>query len=751
MATPTSQTTPLFQIKGDSSVLKQADSADFKDQRPANLMVDLRAYWALALKQRFLILGSVLLFAVLAIILTLLTTPTYTSTATIQIDREAARVLKTEDSSGEAMIPGQEFILTQYGLLKARSLAQRVAESQGFLSSDSYLEAMGVEPPTGESLSRSQRTGLRRDAVISSLQSNLDVTPISGSRLVKLSFNSPDPRLSAQVANSFAENFIQANLDRRYQSTSYARTFLEQRIAQTKARLEEAERQLVRYAADNQIITIDSSAEGGAPQPLINTNLAAMNAALAQARAARISAEQAWNRARSAALTSLPEVQQNSTFQRLSEERVKLSAKYEQDLRIYQADYPSMVQTKAQLDELDSEMQRISNEIRSSIQNRYDVALAQERGMQAEVEILKRGVLDVRERGIQHDILKRELDTTRTLYDGLLQRYKEVTATDGVATNNIAIIDVADVPRAPSKPVLVLNIAVGILLGLALGGSAAILIDALDETLASPDAVEEKLGLPVLGAIPLLDPGVTPQEALTNTRSKFSEAYYSLLTAVQFSTADGAPKTIAVTSAQPAEGKSTTAVALAVKLARTGRRVLLVDGDLRNPSLHRVLGVQNTSGLSNILSGGGSLNDLVQPSQYANLAILTCGPLPPNPAELWSGQRVERLLTDAGHAFDNVVIDGPPVLGFADAPLLTSAVGGTIFVVQAGGTRRAQARGALRRLMVGEGRVLGVVLTKFSTKLSGYGAYDYRYDYHYGTGDEEQYGGVQRKAAHVGT
>ena len=345
-------------------------------------------------------------------------------------------------------------------------------------------------------------------------------------------------------------------------------------------------------------------------------------------------------------------------------------------------------------------------------------------------------VLDLRDRSIQYNILQRELDTTRTLYEGLLQRYKEVGVTAGVAANNISIVDLATPPTEPSAPNLLVNILLASLLGLGLGVVLALVLEALDETVASPDDVESKLGVPVLGVVPLLDKGETPAEALADIRSSFSEAYYSLRTALQFSTPDGAPGSMLVSSARPAEGKSTTAYAIALNLTRVGRRVLLVDGDLRNPSMHRIVGVENERGMSNLLSGSGDLAELAHRTGHENLYFIPCGPLPPNPAELWGGERMGMFLREVRQQFDHVVIDGPPVLGFADSPLLASMVNGVVFVIESRGTRRGQARGALKRLLVGRAHLLGIVLTKFNAKSTSYGGYDYAYDYQYGGQDE---------------
>ncbi|WP_374600453.1 GumC family protein [Brevundimonas sp.] len=706
-------------------------SAD-EDNTP---VFDLAAYWRLALKHRILLIACFLGALAVGTALTLLMTPIYTAQATLQIDREAARVFNSEDvTPRETMTQGEDFYQTQYGLLRSRSLTERVVDSLGLASSDAALTSLYVSIPAGDG-SAAERARARRELAIRTIQQNLSVSPIRGSRLVAVGYDSPNPEVAARIANGFAENFIQANLDRKYESSSYAREFLEERIAQTKERLEDAERQLVDYAAAEQIINVGDNEDGsgpGATQSLASNDLVAINDALAQAKAARTAAEQRWRTASTTPVLNLPQVLANGSAQRLFEQRAALTTEYQQKLSQYQPDYPEMVRLRAQIAEADGQLQSIANSIRASIQNEYTVALNNERALQAQVNGLKNDVLDLRDRSIQYNILQRELDTTRTLYEGLLQRYKEVGITGDITANNISIIDSAVPPTKPSKPDLLINLALAALFGLGLGAVAVIALEALDETVATPDDVERKLGVPVLGVVPLLPKGETPAAAMADIRSGFSEAYYSLRTALQFSTPDGAPTSIMVSSARPAEGKSTTAYATALNLARVGKRVLLVDGDLRNPSMHRVVGVDNDKGMSNLLSGSADLASVVQRTRQDTLFFIPCGPLPPNPAELWGGDRVREFLAEAAKNFDHVVIDGPPVLGFADAPLLAANVGGALFVLESRGTRRGQARGALKRLRVGRARLLGAVLTKFNTKATVYGGYDYAYDYNYG-------------------
>ncbi|WP_125257790.1 GumC family protein [Brevundimonas fluminis] len=709
--------------------------APVTDRSQEGNLFEIAHYWRLAVKYRWIIAGSFLLALLAGVAITLLMTPIYSASATLQIDRETARVLNVDDvQPRESQGYGEEFFQTQYGLLRSRSLAERVVDSLGLAASNSFLEQMGATPPVRGDRTAAEYARIRREAVVSVVMTNFSVSPVRGSRLVQITFDSPVPALSARVVNAYAENFIQANLDRRFESSSFAREFLEEQIGQTKAKLEETERALVDYATAQGIVNLSEPGPDGSgqTQSLAGTNLSALNASLASARAARIAAEQRWRQARAAPLLSQPEVLQNQAIQRLTEQRALLDAQYQQQSRVYREDWPSQVQLRSQIEELDAQISDIARGILSSIQGQYVVAANNERALQAQVDGLTDEVQDLRNRSVEYNILQREVDTTRTLYDALLERYKEVGVTGTVASNNISIVDQAQVPTAPSKPNLLVNLILASLLGLGLGALAAFVLEALDETLATPEDAESKLGLPIVGVIPLLSREQTPREALDDIRSPFSEAYYSLRTALQFSTPDGVPASILVTSSRPAEGKSTTAYATALNLARIGKRVVLIDGDLRNPSMHRIVGVENTAGMSNLLAGASSLSQVVQATSEPNLGIVPSGPLPPNPAELWGSDRLRVILADMRHEVDHVVIDGPPVLGFADAPLLSSAVGGTIFVLESRRTRRAQARGALRRLLIGNGHLLGGVLTKFDTKVTQYGSYDYAYDYSYG-------------------
>jgi len=347
----------------------------------------------------------------------------------------------------------------------------------------------------------------------------------------------------------------------------------------------------------------------------------------------------------------------------------------------------------------------------------------------------RKEVLVSQDRGVDLSLLKRELDTNRQIYDSLLQRLKEVSVTSGVATNNISVVDVAKAPLFPFKPDLMTNLAIGLAVGLMLGLGFVFVREHMDDSVKHADEVEAAFGVPLLGIIPQAkkarrDAGPVAMLAVVDPRGAFAEAYRSMRTALQFSTSEGAPKRLLVTSSVAGEGKSTTSLALAINFAQLGKRVLLVDADMRHPSMHMLLGMGNDSGLSNYLSGEGARESLIRACSVPNLQVMTAGPMPPSPVDLLMGPKLLRLLDKAEEmGFDQVVIDSPPILGIADALVLGNQLQNILFVVKAGSTRRSAIRDALRRLRTAGLLPLGVALTSASNQHSSYDGYAGYYGY----------------------
>jgi succinoglycan biosynthesis transport protein ExoP len=348
------------------------------------------------------------------------------------------------------------------------------------------------------------------------------------------------------------------------------------------------------------------------------------------------------------------------------------------------------------------------------------------------VNSLQGATLAEQDRSVRYNTLAREADTNREVYDGLLQRYRELNAAAGITASNIAVIDQAQPPTSPSSPKLIRNLALALLLGLALAATLVFVRDQVDDRLRVPEDVEAKLHLPLLGVIPRLPKDEDAQEALEDPKSPLAESYNALRTTLLYSTRDGLPKILLVTSAQAAEGKTTTSYAIARAFARVGKRVVLVDADLRRPSVHKATGVENRIGLSTLLIGEANLPQALTATGIERLTALPAGPIPPSPAELLSSPRMAALLEQLESQFDLVVIDSSPVLGLADSTELAALADGVMLVIEADRGRGGQLKAALRRLRSSDPVIIGAALTKFDPARAGndYSAY-YGYDYYH--------------------
>lgn len=700
--------------------------------------IDLRKYLWLLFKHRWLIGGSAAVFIVLGLVATFLTTPIYRANATIEISRNTAKVVDFDEPSAN---PGydHEFYQTQYELLKSRSLAERVASDLNLQDDAAFLNAEVSTPLSalkdllfGQETEGSIGTVTERQkAAAGAVRGGLRVQPVRSSSIVSLSFDSPDPRLAQKIVNAVADAYITANLDRRYDATAYAKTFLEERLQQLKVKLEESEKELVTYAERQRIV---SAGEG---QTLSTTNLVSANDALSKATKDRLKKELLWNQIQKTEGLALPQIMQSTAIETMRARKVELASEYQDKLNFFKPAFPEMMQIQAQIDELDRQISTEVALIRESAKAEYEAALSEEQSLAGLVEELKAEVTDFRNRNIQYNILQREVDTNRQLYDGLLQRYKEVGVAGGVGINNVSIIDHASLPHSPYTPRLSRNLAIALMLGLMFGGAAAFAREGLDDTFKSPEDVEEKLGLPLLGIIPAADKIEDPTQLFDGTHSAVAEAYRSLRTALQFSTEGGVPKSLLVTSSRAGEGKSTTAMALAGNYARLGMQVLLIDADLRKPSVHRVLDMSDEIGLTNFLTGTIMPPEAFQQTSLPGLTVMTAGPTPPNPAELLSGPKMLSLLTIAAQKYDLVIVDGPPVAGLADAPLLASMVEGTLLIIDAKSTRRGAVKAAIKRLHFARAQLVGAVINKLDLTTAGY---SYGYGYGYGYGDTTYYG-----------
>lgn len=709
--------------------------------------IDLIGLWHILLKRRWTIAAAIALAFVTGLIISLLITPIYRASSSVQIDRELMNVTTNDAGPVTDYWMDPDYINTQYQILQSRELASRVLSDMGY--QDEKRFATVFKPSAARQLlasfsskpdAKSKRTvdpiAEKNKAIsrVGTFKAGYSIEPIRNTRLVRIHYNSPDPTFAIQAANSLAEAYQNRNLETRFDTSNYAKTYLEDQLKQLKIRLEDSEAQLVRFAEKEQIVSTGNDEDGSLPEQ----NIGALNAALAKAKEDRIRAQSKWQQAQSSGSSvAFGEIGGNSIIRSLQESRSKLMTEYQNKLSTYKPAYPLMVQLKAQIDDIDKQIALEIGSIKSAIRGEYEAAQQNENMIAAQISSLTGEALNLKTRSIQYNVYKREVDTNRQLYDATLQRYKEIGVAAGVGLNNIVIVDKA-VSAGKFNPNIPLNLAISLFLGLIGGVLLALLLEYLDDTLKNPEDVEKRLKLPVLGVIPKLSKNVTLEAATADIRSAFSEAYRSVRTSLQFSTSRGVPRSLLVTSASPSEGKSTAALTLARNFTQLGKRVLLIDADMRKPSIHKKMAMENNMGLSNFLAGAVPLTDVLRYTDIPGLTIITTGPLPPNPAELLHDDNMRVLLEHGIALYDQIIIDGPPVMGLADAPILANHMEGVMLVVEAGVTRKAYALNSIKRLKSAHAYIVGVLINKYETKHAaygfgqGYGAYDY-----YGYGSEE--------------
>ena len=692
-----------------------APGADPRTGAPAAPALDLAAFIRIVTHWRWLILGAIALGLLLAVVATMLTTPIYRSWVTLEVNPPTVEIMDEKQGDRSAPVSNWDFVTTQVGLLKSRSIAERAAQDLNLANNKDFA---------GNSGDASARLAVATDKIAAGLDADV---PEQG-QLIEFSFDSESPELSAAIANQVAESFINSNLQRRYDASSYARAFLERQIAKTRAELEKSERQAVAYAQAQGIINTGTGEAGSTPtdaNSIQGESLIALNKALADATARRVAAEGSYRAGMAVGMTA----DVTASTQALRQSRATLQAEYQDKRTLMKPDHPDMLALQSRIDELNRQIAREASQASSGRSNSlladYRSALAAESALRSRVAGLKGDVLNLRGRSIQYNILQREVDTNRSLYDALLQRYKEVGVAGGVGTAPVSIVDRAEVPSSPYKPNLLTNILVGMGLGLLTGLALAIALEFFYDTIKTREDVRNKLGLACLGAVPKTSNKDTLFEELKDPRSIVSEAYSAVVASLRFSTDQGLPKTLLITSTRSGEGKSSSSLALAQNFARRGTSVVLVDCDLRKPAFKAA---SDKVGLTQLLTGDDEeLRQHIVPTNFPDLWLLPSGPIPPNPADLLSTGRFRSILQELSENFDIVICDAPPVLGLADSLLLASVTGNVMFVVESGKTRTKAATEALGMIRSTGAHIVGATLTKSAEDMGGYGYKSYGY------------------------
>lgn len=724
----------MSNFETDATDISGVIANDYGDSEPS--AIDLREVYAAIYRSRVALIAIVVTCLVLGIVITVLTTKQYEGEATVEVRQEAEKILGTEqDREGAASkVDVERFLETQIDLVSSRVVTTAVAEELGLFRGDAFLETMNVDyEPSPDGVLTEQEA--KRNLIIGVLKDNLSISYTGETRLLNIVFISPSPRLSARVANAFADNYIRSNLQRKSDSSSYALDFLRGQLREAQIRLEESERAALEYARRTRIVDVSNAAGGSGsqvnnqPQSLITAQLVQLNQAYSTAVSERVAAEQRWRRTQSSQLLNIPEVLANPAVQGLLEQRATLEADYRQQLATRQEDFPAVRQASARFAEIDRQVTALAQNIRNSVQNQYEIALQREKQLQRQIDDLKGNTLVEQNQSIQLSILRRQADTNRQQSESLLLRYNQLNAESGVQANNLAIVDRAVVDPNPAWPKIPLNLALALVGGFVLSALYLIVHLQLFDKIRTAVDVTDRLGMPILGAIPFAD---NVLEEMNDQKSEISEAFNLVRTGLSLSSEGGIPRTAMVTSVQAAEGKSSTCLSLAIGFARLGKRVLLIDLDMRRPNVHRLLDLSNKIGASSVLSGQVPAEQAVQRTAHERLDVITGGPIPPGPTDLIMGRQLDSFLEELGRTYDIIMVDSPPVLALADAGILASRMEATMFVIESGRNSRKAVQNAVTRIRRNGANVVGVVLTKYDPGELGYGSYDdYSYVYRY--------------------
>jgi polysaccharide biosynthesis transport protein len=724
-----------------------------EDEKP----LDLRRYLGILLHRKWLLIFSVLLALIMGLVLTIRETPIYRATAVVEARPPAASPYGYNDYSTYAI--GQNFQGDQIQLLKSAALAERVARDfrvempttpgqaageGGFFAElsaqfDAWLASDGLAAPaarpeatTADDLQAANQAIIERE-----IRGGLQVTPVPQANLLSLSLDDENPRRAAALVNAAAKTYVAMNSERRFQNTNKTQNFYDTQVRKTRADLEDLERRLIAYARGKDLVNLENLLESHEHE------FSQLKSQIFEVEQRLFQAEAKFQTMQEAGGSGGEDFLKSEVIQQLKTRRAQLDDEYQLNLKVFLPEYPKMVQLQGQIEAIDAQIKEEMRAIAKSIEIAYEATRREYESLERRVAKGRKALLEMRDQTADYNALKREQTALKAVYDGLMTRIKEAGIVADVSINNVSILDVASIPTQPYTPNLRANLTKALGLGLVLGVLLIALMENLDDTVKSAEDVEQLLGVPLLGGYPLVGPlmrqdqrdGAATLELLRDPKSPLAEAARSLRATLLFASAEGAPKILHFTSAAPNEGKSIACFCTALAFAKSGASVLCIDADLRNPSLHRLFDVPNNRGLSNYLVSDIQPAEIALATDAEGMYVITSGQLPPNPVELLSSQKMADLLHLAAERFDYVFVDSPPILGLADAPLLSAIVGASVFVLEPSKTRKVALRDSLKRLRGSHAHVIGAVLQKMDRRGTGYGyGYQYNYQYLYGYG-----------------
>jgi capsular exopolysaccharide synthesis family protein len=737
---------------------------------------DLRAHWRTIQKRRWTVFSIVLVTFTITLLVTLKEKSVYRADALLEIQKENANIPTVQELFQLENV-SDNYLETQYKVLQSETLARRVIDQLHLEREREFNKPKGEFFQTEAHAAASQDSVIDPDTqqtVLKEFKDRLSVDPVRRSRLVQISFESQDPKTAAEVVNSLTDNYIQENLESRWQSAQKASEWLSQQLESFKAKLEKSEDDLQSYAQKNGLLFLET--EKGDTENIVNERLRQLQDELTKAQAERYTKESVYRLTEAGDYSALPGVVDNKLMQELTARLAELERQKDALSTTFTDDYPKVKQLQSQIDGIERRLDEERKRAAQGIVDGYLAATRREDLVRQAFEQQQSQANLVAERAVQYNILKREVDTNKQLYEGLLQRLKEAGVSAGMNASNIRVVDAAVPPTRPVRPRPFLNLGLALVLGLGCGIGIAFLQEHLDNTLKNSDDVERVLRVPALALIPSresldhagMNVYALPESVAAHSNGNgngkvlslekhpgkpwiridgngvqhtaLSEAFRGLRTSVLLSAAGRPPRSLTFVSAEPGEGKTTVASNLSISLAQLGKRVLLIDGDMRRPCVHRLFHVEEESGgLVTYLTGEDGWRDLVRPTGVAGLDCLVCGPVPPNPSELLSSDRMQRLIMEAMEEYQFVLIDAPPLLNVTDGRILATMVEGAILVVRGGFTPQELAQQAQLHVRDVGARLIGVVLNDVDVRHNGYYQSYYRYDAH-----EESNGRIEK-------
>lgn len=746
---------PLVPRNVGPSEMQSAEPTELMKPLGAGLYAELpsqesvvREYLRVLIKRKWLVLACVVgIFAAVAIA-SLRQTPVYEAVGRIAVNKADPNLVTFKDS-----VPVMDYydpadLDTEARILQSDLLALQVIRQLNLDKRPEYGGRPDRKPPNlvGDPL---QTDSARTSALLGAFKGNLHVSLIPNTRIIEIHYRSTEPQLAASTVNTLVATYIEQNFKTKFESTMQASDWLSKQLVDLQMKVETSQEKLVRYQKQHEILGTDEK------QNIITQKLDELNKELTLSESDRMQKEAVYRQTQSSDPDAVASAVASGSTQNAGSTASSLLDKLHQqqaDLKIQIAElstqfgpsYPKVAQLNNQLKEIDRQLQAETRKVVEHLRGHYQTALQRENMLREALEKQKQEANKLNESAIEYSLLKRDVDSNRQLYEGLLEKLKEAGVTAGLRSNNIKILDAARAPGAPVEPNIPRNLAFALVLGITSGIGLAFLLESMDNTVRTTEQAQIISGLPSLGMIPFGSKSgssgtgarqlvvASSQEAVelvtqVRPQSQMAESYRALRTSLLLSNLGAPPKVIMVTSARPQEGKTTTSINSAIVLAQKGTRVLLVDADLRRPSIHKTLGMGPRSGLSNVLTGSATLEQTIAPAPILpNLFVLAAGSPPPNPAELLASTEMKDVLDDLRQQFDHVVIDTPPTLSVTDAVVLSPRMDAIILVIRSGQTTKQALRRARDILMQVNAHVTGVLLNAVDLSSP-----DYYYYYEY--------------------